>query len=141
MEFAYAEIEGEQGTHFRPCLPITFSFAGHTFRVGNALVDTGSDITILPLEVAHLLEVPLDDSETLRIGSAGGGMFVALPSREKVGYAIERKGFRPIRWEGRIYFAEREPTILLGHLECLEKFDLTFYGPERKMTVLPRFTI
>ena len=139
MEFPYVKFEGEQGTCLRPHVPVTISYKGKSFPVGNALVDTGSDITILPLEVAHLLRIQLDDSATLRLSSAGGGIFVALPSRNKVEYTIEKKGFRPIHWEGTVYFAEDEPIILLGHLQCLEYFDVTFYGPEKKVSLLPRF--
>jgi hypothetical protein len=29
--------------------------------------------------------------------------------------------------------------ILLGHYQYLERFDLTFHGPERMLCVLPRF--
>jgi hypothetical protein len=91
------------------------------------------------LEIAHFLEIELDDSKVMHIGSAGGGSFKAYPSQRKIGHTIERKGFRPIYWEGTAYFAEREPIVLLGNYDCLEKFDLTFYGPQRKLGVLPRF--
>lgn len=73
------------------------------------------------------------------MSAAGGGSFVVLPSQKKIGYTIEYKGYRPIHWEGIVYFAEDEPMILLGHHQCLEKFDLTFHGPERKLEILPRF--
>jgi len=38
-----------------------------------------------------------------------------------------------------ISFADAEPIMLLGHHQCLEYFDLTFQGPEKKLGVLPRF--
>lgn len=119
-------------------LPVTFSYGGRVFPVGNALVDTGADFTLLPMEVAHLLKIPLDDAKAIRVGGAGGDVFVALPSQHKVGYAIAKKGHRTISWEGTIYFAEDEPTVLLGYRECLEYFDLTFEGPEKRLSVLPR---
>jgi hypothetical protein len=125
---------------YRPCLPVTLGHRGKNFPVGRALVDTGSDITLLPLEIAHVLEVELDDMETIVIEGAGGGRFKAMPSRKKINYTIERKGYRPISWEGIAYFAENEEVILLGHHQCLEKFDLTFQGPERKLGLLPRFS-
>jgi len=103
------------------------------------LVDTGSDFTILPLEIAHYLEIELDDSERITVDCAGGGRFHVMPSQKKVKYQIDRKGYRSICWDGIVFFAEKEPIILLGHHECLEKFDLTFAGPERTLSVLPRF--
>jgi hypothetical protein len=39
---------------------------------------------------------------------------------------------------GTVYFTETEPLVLLGHHECLEKFDMTFHGPERLLSLTPR---
>ena len=139
VEVPYVKVEGSQGLGYRPYLPITFSYKSRQFPAGHALVDTGSDITILPLYIAHLLEIELDDEKRIELDSAGGGSFSALPSLRQIGFCIERKGFRPIQWEGTAYFAEHEPVILLGHHDCLEKFDVTFHGPERKLSLLPRF--
>jgi hypothetical protein len=137
VEFAYVKTDGGKRTSYRPSLPVTFSYRGKRFPVGHALVDTGADITLLPREIAQVLELRLDDTEPLRIARAGGGDFVAYPSLGKVGYAIEKKGYRSICWEGTVYVAEEEPIVLLGFHECLEYFDLTFMGPEKKLSVLP----
>lgn len=139
MEFAYVKTEGDTGYIYRPSLSVTFSNGDKKFLVMNALVDTGSDVTILPLDIAHALNIELDDSKQMRLSCAGGGMFTALPSLKKITYTIEKKGFRPVSWKGTIYFAESEPVVLLGHYQCMENFDLTFYGPERKLSILPRF--
>lgn len=140
MEISYVKCEYEAGGFFyRPILPITLIHRHKKLPLGHALVDTGSDFSLFPLNVAHYLEIELDDSKKVTIASAGGGAFVALPSRHKITYAIEKKGFRSIRWEGIAYFTEDEPLNLLGHEQCLEMFDLTFRGPERILQVLPRF--
>ena len=141
MEIPYIKCEGSNGYSYRPYLPVTFSYGDRLFPVGRALVDTGSDLTILPLAIAHHLHIELDDSKKVIIDCAGGGRFTALPSQKNVHYSIEQKGFRSIKWKGIAYFAEQEPVVLLGHHECLEKFDLTFHGPERKLSILPRFSI
>jgi hypothetical protein len=103
--------------------------------VPHALVDTGADITILPLDVAHYLEVELDDTEGLDVGSAGGGQFIALPSRKPLHFSIEQKGHRPVEWDAIVYFAPREPVVLLGHRQCLERLRLTFDGPGKILSV------
>ena len=141
MEFLYVKSEGKFSNIFRPCLPIIFEYKDKPFPVAHALVDTGSDFTILPLEVAHYLGIELDDSKTLILDGAGGGRFKAMPSQKKVIYKIEHKGYRSIQWQGTIYFTEAEPIILLGHHECLEKFDLTFCGPQKLLQVIPRFKV
>ena len=137
MELPYVEFEGQTAPVYRPCVPVTFSFEGRRFPVGHALVDTGSDFTLLPREVAHILQVELDDTKGVKLGSAGGGSFLALPSRKKIRHTIERNGYRPIRWDGIVYFAAEEPVVLLGHYQCLEYFEITFRGPEKRMSILP----
>ena len=139
VQFPYEKFEGIDGKmNYRPCLPITFSYKNNDIPIGSALVDTGSDFTILPLEIAHVLKIELDDSQEIRIDCAGGGVFKAMPSLHRIEYLISATGYRSFSWSGTVYFAEREPIILLGHHECLEKFDLTFQGPEKLLSLLPR---
>ncbi len=138
MEFPYVKGEGATGFVYRPAIPVTFSYGTRKFPVGNALVDTGADMTILPLEMAHALEIELDDSKSVVLGHAGGGSFIALPSQRKIGYAVELKGHRPLCWQGIAYFAAEQPMALLGHYQCLDKFDLLFRGKDRvlKLTLV-----
>ena len=72
LEFPYVKVEGSEGFSARPYIPVTFSSGKKSFRVGHTLVDTGSDLTILPLQIAHFLEIELDDSKRLTIDGAGG---------------------------------------------------------------------
>ncbi|MDD5056095.1 MAG: hypothetical protein PHZ00_07580 [Candidatus Peribacteraceae bacterium] len=141
VEIPYVKCEGSHGYSYRPYLPVTFSYGDQQLPIGRALVDTGSDLTILPLQVAHYLRIELDDVKKVTIDCAGGGRFIALPSQHQVGYMIDAPGYRPIRWKGIVYFAENEPVVLLGYHQCLEKFDLTFRGPERKLGIIPRFRL
>lgn len=138
MEFPYEGFEGDLGIVYRPCLPVIFSYKEKSIAIRKALVDTGSDFTILPLEIAHFLEIELDDSRSIRIGCAGGGAFIAMPSQRGIGYMIHKDGYRDISWTGNVFFAEHEPIVLLGYQECLEKFDMTFRGPEKLLGILPR---
>ncbi|MFH1670150.1 MAG: hypothetical protein ABIA92_01030 [Patescibacteria group bacterium] len=141
VEFSYVKCEAGHGFSYRPQLPITFSYGDKSLSIGHALVDTGSDLSIVPLQIAHYLHIELDDTKKVTVDCAGGGRFTAMPSQKKIGYAIEQEGYRPIKWKGTVYFAEDEPVVLLGHHQCLEKFDLTFQGPEKKLGVMPRFKI
>jgi hypothetical protein len=52
-------------------------------------------------------------------------------SPEPVEHVIEGKGFRPIRWKAHVGFTLSQPTILLGHRGCLERFDVLFRGGEK----------
>jgi hypothetical protein len=135
VEFPYVKGDGGFGPVYRPVIPVTISSGAKSFPVGHALVDTGADMTLLPLAIAHLLEIPLDDSRTLKVGGAGGGVFAALPSLRKIGFAIEQRGHRPIVWQGTAYFSPDQPAVLLGHHQCLELLSLHFRGPDRMFEV------
>jgi len=79
VEFRYTECEGDV---WRPYLPITISYGSKELPIGSALVDTGSDLTLLPLAIAHTLEIELDDSKNRKIDAAGGGVFEVMPLAE-----------------------------------------------------------
>lgn len=100
-------FDGEGGPIYRPCVPVTFGFDKRTFRVGSALIDTGADMTVLPMDVARVLGIALSEADDVRIGSAGGGRFLAMRSEHRIEQSIERVGFRPCRWKGYVYFAPR----------------------------------
>ena len=136
VEFRYVECESDV---WRPYLPITFSYGCKIFPVGSALVDTGSDLTLLPLAMAHALGIELDDSLSRRIEAAGGSVFVVMPSQKPIGFTIRpARGYRLISWKGTPFFSAHIETILLGHQAALEKFDITFHGPDKKFSLLPR---
>jgi len=136
MRFDYTPYGLAAQTIYRPCIPVTFRYSGASFPVGNALVDTGADVTLLPMELATHLGVELAAEEGIDIGSAGGGHFIAVPSAKPVECSIEGHGFRPLRWKGIVYFAPRQPTVLLGHRGCLDHLDILFRGRSRALEVL-----
>ena len=131
MEFKYTLRESDVGTLAVPTLPISLN----GFPVGHAIVDTGADVTILPMEVNDLLGVELDTDHAIEMFSAGGGRFTAIPSAAKITYSLEHSGFRPINWKGTVFFAPRQPMILLGQFECLSRLSLTLDAPNRKIIV------
>ena len=143
MEFPYIDFEDGRGRiRHRPYLPIVLGFGGKNIRISHALVDTGSDISIFPMSIARDLSIPLEDTEGILITSANGADSPVYPSQRPVHYTIEaKKGHRPISFQGTAYFSYEESTNLLGHYECLERFDLTFYGTQKKLSVLPTFKL
>ena len=63
-----------------------------------------------------------------------GLVCIPLPSREKVGDAVDQKGHRPLCWSGTMYFAEEQPTVLLGITAC-SSYNSCF-GGRRKLEVV-----
>ena len=131
MEFKYIQRECDLGVLDVPTLPMILN----GFPVGHAFVDTGADMTLLPMEINNLLGLELDTEHAMDIQSAGGGVFKAIPAATKVTYTIEHSGFRPIVWKGTVFFAPRQPTILLGQFECLSELIITLNGKTKKIYV------
>jgi predicted aspartyl protease len=134
VDFDLIPPEGKFSKIYLPIIPVILSFE-HAFPVSDALVDTGADMTLLPMEMRKYLGVGLDESKAIELGSAGGGGFMAIPSAEPIGYCIEKKGFRPIRWKGTVFFAPRQPIVLLGHHQCLDQLVVSVNGKTRKLTI------
>ncbi|MAE68227.1 MAG: aspartyl protease family protein [Candidatus Peribacteraceae bacterium] len=131
MEFDYAKREWSRGTVYVPVVPISLN----GFPVGHALVDTGADATLFPMELNQLLDVELDREKAISFTSAGGEDFRAIPAKKPIEYKVEQSGFRPIVWKGIPFFVEGQPTILLGQYQCLSGLKITLDAPRRKMKI------
>ncbi len=134
MEFDLVAPDGKFAKIYLPIIPITLS-GKHSFPVSSALIDTGADMTLLPMEMRKYLDVELDETKAINLGSAGGGGFTAIPSAEPIWYCIEKKGFRPIRWQGTVFFSPRQPIVLLGHFQCLDQLNLSLKGKKKKIII------
>jgi len=131
MEFKYAKREWSRGTVYVPVIPITLN----GFPVGHALIDTGADASLFPMELNQLLDVELDREKTITFTSAGGEDFKAIPSKKPIEYRIEQPGFRPITWKGVAFFVTGQPTILLGQYQCLSELRITLDAPHRNIKI------
>jgi predicted aspartyl protease len=120
---------------FRPCLPITFRHGTRSFPVGNAFVDTGADVTLLPVEIAKYLAIELRPEAGIDLTSAGGGRVFAVPSATPVECAVEVNGRTALQWKGIVHFAPRQPAVILGFAGCLEFLDIQVSGRERSLDV------
>lgn len=136
MKFPYAQYEYPQGIVQRPTLPVTFTYGKVSIPYADALVDTGADQTMLPLEFATSFGFSFDlkrDGEEWN--GAGGGKFIVYHSPKPIQFSIEQNGFQKIEWEGHVCFTLKQPTILLGHRGCLENLDLIFRGRQKVLEV------
>lgn len=137
MKFAYTEytLENERVIR-RPTLPITLRYGNVTIPVADALVDTGADQTVLPLEFATAFGFSFDlKKDVEKWSGAGGSLFLVYRSPKPIHCSLSQIGFRTIQWEGHVYFTLKQPTILLGHKGCLEHLDLVFRGKQRMLEV------
>lgn len=115
-----------------PALKVTFARGKSRITVGNALVDTGADETVLPLALAVELGFEFDLEKDKEIWhGAGNKEFIVYRSPEPIEFILETKGFKPMKWKAKVAFALEQPTVLIGRRGFLDKFHMEFRGPEQ----------
>lgn len=135
MKFKYSEYTNPDGTKtFRPTVPIVFSYKSKLILT-EAIVDSGADFTILPIEMAGALDISLDIQTKTIFHGAGSNPFTVYPSSVEIEHILRQSGFRPIQWKTKVFFAELQPGILLGQKGFLEKFKVTFDGPKKELEI------
>ncbi len=143
MKFSYSlniarSIDtGDEIVILRPEIPIRiFGPAGVAETL--ALVDTGADNSILPLSIARDLRLETTPGKGPD-AAAFGGQRIPLSFAEVVLEISENEV--PIRWRGRLYFADfpddAEKAVILGHEGFLDFFTATFDGENCVLTLEP----
>lgn len=136
MQFDYVEFLGfSEERIFRPLIPVTFKHKGLSFK-SFALLDSGADYTILPIQVADSLGVALASDLSFQIEGAGGQKFTIYKSPETVDHVLSKRGFRDIKWSCPVYFSESGSTLLLGQKGFLDRFKVTLDGHSRTASIV-----
>lgn len=131
MKFKYSEyIDDKGGKLYRPTVPIVFKNKSKFIQT-EAVIDSGADFTILPIEIAGFLDIKLDGRTKTNFHGAGSNPFPVYPSPIKIEHILRQNGFRTIKWNAKIFFAESQPAILLGQKGFLEKFSVTLDGKNK----------
>lgn len=134
MHFPFTEVLGlAEDKVFRPYVPIILKVNSKTFE-GYALIDSGADYNILPLEIAKSLDLYPFDQPSFQIGAAGGKTFTVYKSPVEIDHIIKSKG-RKLRWKSFVYFSEYERNILLGESGFVNKFKITLDGKSREIEI------
>ncbi|MCF7846137.1 MAG: hypothetical protein K9L85_02775 [Candidatus Peribacteraceae bacterium] len=135
MLFKYSQQQfADGGGMSLPLIPVTFRSKKHSIPTF-ALIDSGADVPILPIEIAGELGLKLNSKEKIEMNAAGGNKFYVYPSPEKVECVIEQKGFRSIVLRSPVYFAESASTILLGHNNILYQLRIVLDGAKKEVSV------
>lgn len=137
MFFKYSRFETNDGkTEFiyRPTVEIVFKYETE-FILVEGLIDSGADFTILPLEIAEELRVPLNEKTRTEFYGAGGNTFSVCQSAVKIEHILRQAGFRSLKWENKVYFGASQPTILLGQNGFLNQFRVTLDGIKKQTEI------
>jgi len=102
----------------------------------DALVDTGSDLTLIPLWIAGQIGVTIDNSVRWPLGGIAGQVIEASPGH--VDLEISSKGSF-FRWTTVVMFVDypagSKATTILGHSGFLDFFRVIFDGPAGELEV------
>lgn len=102
----------------------------------DALVDTGSDLTIIPLWVASQIGVDVDASPRWPLAGLAGQVAEASPGDVELEITSAGSFFR---WTTAVSFvahpAGSKATAILGHSGFLDFFRVTFDGPAMELEI------
>ena len=141
MNFRYVRYATPDGGYiYRPVLPV--DLAGPDGEVDfYALLDTGSDDTLIPRFVANELGLTIDDTNVTQVTGIAGGL-VPIASAE-----VELRisdGTESVTWHSRVGIIgddnDDADYVILGHTACLEFFIATFDGDRRALELYPAST-
>lgn len=136
ISFPYVEFLGlAEDRVFRPMIPVTFRANGENFK-SYALIDSGADYTVLPIEIAGKLNLKISDQPRYSILGAGGSTFTIYKSPTEIEHQIEKRGFRELKWKSFVYFAESGSTILLGQNGFLSNLKVTLNGKSKQVEIV-----
>ena len=135
MKFAYSKFEIGNGKNiYRPLVRILFR-NGKNFILTKGIIDSGADYNILPIETASALGITLDLKTKKIFTGAGKNTFNVYPSKIKISYILDQNGFRSIKWDAEVYFAESQRKISLGYHGFVDNFQILFDGLKKEVEV------
>ena len=137
MEFEYSTYRNRNGVFYHPSINVTFQYKAERLPYESALVDTGSDFVILPMEIAERIGAEPDLEQVTELNCACGGSFKSYTSRHPIKIIVDHEGFRPKHWETFVQFVDAKVTVLLGQRGFLDRLDATFYGKQHIMKLSP----
>jgi hypothetical protein len=128
LTFKYIKEKHKERYVHRPRVEIRLSNGNNSIKLA-MLVDSGADISLIPLEIAEILKLKLTDK---RISNSASGSFETAYSEV---YAELLKGSRSYKL-GKISVLipikkkdnsnDTAPHILLGRSHFFKQFDITF---------------
>ncbi len=141
IQFAYEsqQVRARSGTGvdlvYRPKARIRIDGPKGTDEL-SALVDTGADETLLPVDLAERLGLELrDEARTVILGIVGNSTPIWYA---QVNLEVLRPGGGP-RWSARVGFYLGAKPIL-GHAGFLDHFTAKFNGRAKTLTLTPNGT-
>lgn len=116
---------------FRPKIPVRLNGPRGDDALTLALVDTGADETVVPFSLARPLRV--------RLGSKVHVFFDAGGRPNQIRYGEVEftigNGADAYSWRAMVAFQQGRRYSVLGRAGCLDRFDVRFDGPNRRVII------
>lgn len=134
LTFRYKKVRRPDGIEIKsPSIPISLFGSGMRYQF-IALVDSGADISLIPFEVAELLELSLTGKREEAQGIGGKVVVVETRINAEVGKTHETYSFSiPVKVVLSPVNDEQELPILLGRSGFFDQFVITFNQKEEKI--------
>ncbi len=128
--FKYKELPGKKGSNHKcPAIEVIFQGKSKFAQKIVALIDSGADLSVIPLDLAKFLNVDLSMNESISHGI--GGKVKSKRSKIKVSVNGDRRKYTfeiPIE-----VILEGNPPVILGRQGFFDKFEITLIEAEQKI--------
>jgi hypothetical protein len=123
------------GILHRPEIPLRIIGATGGVSVW-AMVDPGSDDTLLPLSLGQMIGANMDPTQTWKVEGIGGHASGVILGEVVIELTDSSRVFRWPAKIGLVDFADpRDEVVLVGHAGCLDYFRVTFDGHQRMLEI------
>lgn len=141
MKFAYQQYLGQPsattptGILHRPEIPLKIVGDSGTFPT-SALVDPGSDETLLPLSLGKLIGAKIDPTQCWQVEGIGGQAVAVALGEVEFELTDGKQTFRWPAKVGLVDFADpKDEVTILGHAGFLDYFRVIFDGHRRMLEI------
>ena len=134
MTFSYVPYQEGHDTLYRP--EVVVIAIGHTGEASfSALVDTGSDETLLPRDIGEAIGADIDPNHTATAIGLGGQPVEVIMGKLTLELT---QGSYYHTWTARVGFIDQKHGLaLLGHRGFLDYFKATFHGDLHQLQIVP----
>ncbi len=134
---SYSAYGDGEAPRYMPMLDVVMSHGDNTLAI-NALVDSGSNATIVPLHVAQLLEIKLKEQDDSVMG-VGGSVNMHLAKVD--GFTIIEEKMTLAEFDDQVVHVPASKNtvlfVILGRNSIFRRFDIKFQETQKMMQLYP----
>ena len=135
MKFRYTQYPLLNGEYiFRPSLPVILRL-GAAFLPIRGIIDSGSDLTILPISVARFFKLNVSKMHREVIQAVGGNNVLLYQCNLRLEHIVSSRGFRDMSWKCPIYFSESQSFALLGQKGFFDHLDVNLSWRRKEIEI------